>query len=310
MGRREALALDLGFFAAAASLKSQRCFFLSFPLLGVISIQSISIGCFWAGGKRRIAPAVAEVWKLGSYKRLIEPFAGSAAVFFEINPKQASLVELCAPLAEFYMALRQFRKLVVEAWDEVLATYSNSDTNYYAVRRKFNSLKLVDEDSAAKRAAYFLYLNKTCYHGLWRVNAAGQMNTPYGHYVTPTFPVAGDIIRAAQRLDKARVYNADFAAGFMGVRETDFLFCDPPYFDSYDGYTRQKFSLDHQRRLADHAKAALDAGAMVIVASRDCPVMRRLYPLKFWDRVKLGVLQRIAPQNGNKKPEILFVGRV
>lgn len=263
----------------------------------------------WAGGKRGIAPVVAEAWKQGSYRRLIEPFAGSAAVFFEVNPKSAVLVELCTPLAEFYMTLRQFRKSMLKEWEYVLGRYPNCDANYYVVRREFNTLKLADETTAARRAAYFLYLNRTCYHGLWRVNADGKMNTPYGHYEKPMFPSEGDITGVAQRLEKSHIHCADFAAGFLGVRKSDFLFCDPPYYDSFDGYTRRRFTLTDHKRLSDHAQKALEVGATVIVASSDCPVMRRLYPAKVWERVKLGVVQKIAPQHGNKKPELLFVGR-
>lgn len=264
----------------------------------------------WVGGKRATATLIGDLWRRGKYKRLIEPFVGSAAVFFDIRPRQASLVDLCIPLTEFYMALRQFLPQVLSAWSLLLSTREPSDVNYYTVRRAFNETRSRNVKSAAMRAAQFLYLNRLGYHGLWRVNKSGHMNTPYGHYDAPHLPDRAEISESATFLNRARVYNADFATGFLGVQPTDFIYCDPPYFDAFDSYTSERFSLPKHKRLAERAEAARALGAMVVVSNRDCPAMRKLYPKSRWKRQRLGIVQRIAPQNGGKKPEMLFVGRV
>ena len=266
----------------------------------------------WVGGKRGLVPDLVEVWEGGEFKRLIEPFAGAASLFFRAEPEKAVLVDTCEPLMNFYKVLRSDPGKLNASFVNLMKhmppkSMKKQEKRYYVNREKFNSMN--GAGSAAGRAALFLFLNRHCFQGLWRVNKQGKMNAAYGHYAKPHIPTKEEIADVSVSFKGAKLIRGDFEKGLTIAGKGDLVYCDPPYLDSFDGYTKEDFGLEEHKRLADGAHKAVKKGAVVIVSNRDHKDIHKLYPKSRWTRFKVEGVQRIAPHNKGKNPEIIMVSK-
>ncbi len=259
----------------------------------------------WAGGKRALLPMLVEAWRSLEHRRLIEPFAGSAAFFFAVEPEAAVLGDTCVPLVNFYWALRGFPTELVEQFEVLCHEHPQpSEEHYYRVRATYNLQTL----GTVGEAATFLYLNRFAFHGLWRVNARGVMNVGYGHYARPPIPTALAMHEVSRVLQAASLRYGDWAETAALAGDGDFLYLDPPYLGCWGGYSAgPEFDLEIYRALAAACLAARGRGATVVVSSRDCPIVRAIFSESDWGYVPVGIVQRIAPQNGGRQPEMLMV---
>ena len=262
----------------------------------------------WIGGKRFMAPAIAEVYHAKKHKRIIEPFAGSAALFHMLEPRRAVLNDMCVPLVNFY---RQVKKNPVEfgnAWLYFARKYKQpSPKNYYRIRKMFNEECSNDRE----RALCFLYLNRVCFHGLWRVNRAGHMNAAYEHCASPKMPSCQDLFELGLFYKNVRIMLGDFEQALKLADLGDFVYCDPPYCGAFDMYTERPFDEEDHVRLESLACTAITRGATVVITNSNERFVRKLYKSVRWERVKIPSTQRIAPQNnrGGRKPEVIIIGR-
>jgi DNA adenine methylase len=225
----------------------------------------------WAGGKRWLVRRFPELIPQ-DFNQYHEPFLGSGAVFFHLNPKTASISDANEELVSAYMAIRDEPSNVMR----LLRVHSNrhDDDYYYAVRDSRPSTK-------AARAARFLYLNRTCWNGLYRVNREGIFNVPRGTKDTVIFPT-DDFHLISQRLRKVRLTCCDFESALDHARRNDFVFIDPPYTvkHNYNGflkYNQSIFSWEDQVRLARAVQRARDRGTKVLVLNADHESVRDLY---------------------------------
>jgi DNA adenine methylase len=260
----------------------------------------------WAGGKRALLPLLSEAWQDGSYTRLIEPFAGSAAFFFAVEPQAALLADTCQPLMAMYMSLQAFPEAFSDAFEALCSLNPQpGEEAYYEVRERFNAGKL----SCIDEAAHFLYLNRFCFQGLWRVNARGIMNTGYGHYPSPPIPTRLAVFAVSRVLQRAQCFCEDWGTVAREAGPGDFLYLDPPYFGCWGSYSPDgaDFDLEAYTQIEAVGRAAANRGASVVVSSRDCPAIRAIFRKSFWGYLPVGVVQRIAPQNGGRQPEMLLI---
>jgi len=173
----------------------------------------------WAGSKRRILPVLRTYWN-ESYKRYLEPFAGSACLFFSLNPPRAILGDLNPELIAAYLEV----KYRVEGVIGHLAKLRQSKRQYLALR----SLSPCRLD-ASVRAARFIYLNRFCFNGLYRTNLEGKFNVPYSGERCGGLPPA-DLLRECSRsIRRARLMNADFGGVLERAEKGDFVYMDPPF---------------------------------------------------------------------------------
>ena len=173
----------------------------------------------WAGSKRKLLPVLLEA----APKRLdryIEPFAGSACLFFALGPRQAILADINEELVNAYRAL----KTDVESVIKHLASFECSESEYYVVR----SLN-VSSMPSERRAARFIYLNRLCFNGLYRTNKQGSFNVPYGGYRSGELPSANLLRSCAASLRQTVVSTDSFEQTLYKVRPGDFVYLDPPY---------------------------------------------------------------------------------
>jgi DNA adenine methylase len=239
----------------------------------------------WVGGKTRLlhelltrAPA--------NYKRYFEPFVGGGALFFRLRPASARLSDLNADLVHAYQAVRDEVELVVRyaARHRTL----HSEEYYYQVRERWNESRV--GLSGAARAALFMYMNKTCYNGLWRVNRKGEFNVPVGRYVNPTILDAETLRATSFALQNADLAAAPFDSVLDEAEAGDFIYFDPPYdpvseTSDFTSYTADAFGVPDQQRLADVFRKLADRGCAVMLSNSDTPLVRKLYAGFRIDRV-------------------------
>lgn len=225
----------------------------------------------WAGGKRWLVEhdLLREVNFSGKY---LEPFLGGGAMFFHLHPKVSVLSDLNHRLIETYIAIQKDPSPI----KNLLKTYheSHDKKHYYVVRE----LKL---DTIEERAAQFLYLNRTCWNGLYRENLSGIFNVPVGTK-TSVFDPMEDFEKISSLLRRADIICRDFEVTIDMAVNGDFVFCDPPYTTAHNlngflKYNQQIFSWDDQIRLKNAAFRAVERGAKVLISNANHPSLHDLY---------------------------------
>jgi DNA adenine methylase len=219
----------------------------------------------WAGGKRnlldRLLPLFPPLNPEGTY---FEPFLGGGAVFFRLRPNRAVLSDINVELIEVFVAVRDD----VEAVVIKLAGLPYSESDYYKIRA-WRPTDLAD------RAARLIYLNKTCFNGLFRVNQRGEFNVPFGRH-GPNVEICNELqLRAASAALKSAVFAVgDFEETLCSAQAGDFVYLDPPYTTAHASngfieYNAKVFSWADQRRLARVAEKLVDRGVSVVVSNAD-----------------------------------------
>jgi DNA adenine methylase len=217
---------------------------------------------------------------MGTY---YEPFCGGAALFFALANeeaprfRQAVLVDQNADLMAFYTALRDD----VDALLRALRKYRYDRDLFYEVRAQ-STTKL----STIERGARFLFLNKTCFNGLWRVNSKGQFNVPFGTYKNPKIVDEPSLREASSRLQHVALKHGDFLAVTKRAKSGDFVYFDPPYVPlsrtaQFTAYHSDGFGPDDQQRLRDEMKRLAQADVHVVLSNHDTEDARALYR-GFW----------------------------
>ena len=225
----------------------------------------------WAGGKRWLATS-SDLELPKSYARYIEPFLGSGAIFFRLQPASALLSDLNAELIELYTVVRDDPKGLLCALE---VHHKKHDKDYYY------SIRASRPDTCLGRAARTLYLNRTCWNGLYRVNLRGEFNVPIGTKTQVLFD--GETFEnASEALCRAEIRCSDFQDVLEEASEGDFVFVDPPYtvqhnLNGFLKYNEHIFSWTDQIRLCDAVKAASARGAAILITNADHESVRALY---------------------------------
>lgn len=225
----------------------------------------------WPGGKRWLVQRHASLFPT-SCRRYLEPFLGGGAVFFYLLPDRAVLSDTNGELINAYQCLRQHPALI----DERLRALQkkHSDSLYYRLRA-------MGPSDTLERAVRFIYLNRTCFNGIYRVNETGDFNVPKGSKDVVEYP-AGYLHRIAECLKTASLEVVDFENTIDRAGRGDFVFADPPYTvmhntNNFIKYNSRLFSWSDQVRLASAIKRAVARGAQVVLANADHRSIRELY---------------------------------
>lgn len=231
----------------------------------------------WAGGKRWLARALAPILRerlSDGESTYMEPFLGSGAVFFAISARRAVLSDLNAELMNAYQAVVSQPKALLSR----IRRMPVDEQTYYRVRRAQPRTPLT-------RAVRFIYLNRTCYGGLYRENKLGRFNTPYGGGSRTTEPLwTRELLQSASRVlaePGIGLAVCDFAKSLELAQAGDVVYCDPTYSavtrTHFDRYGSVLFSWSDQERLAEASRAAACRGALVLVSNAHCSEVRKLY---------------------------------
>lgn len=230
----------------------------------------------WVGGKARTVGRLERfVPDIESSATYYEPFLGGGSLFFLLSPETAVLGDSNADLVDCYRRVSDRPDLVWRHLRGLVPRQARED--YAALRNEFNGTK-----PSMRRAAIFIYLNKTCFNGIWRVNRQGQFNVPYGAKTKPGFPTAKSLRRASGSLRKAKICSGDFADQLHTAIENDFVFLDPPYLplndtSFFNHYTADRFGAEQHERVACAARLLASNGVRVMITEGDGPEVRDWY---------------------------------
>lgn len=228
----------------------------------------------WAGGKRqllgRLLPLVPETF--GTY---CEPFLGGGAMLLALEPARAVACDMNAEFVNVYRCVRDEREALVRE----LSTYENTAELFYEVRS-------LDRDPAAfaaltdvQRAARTIFLNRTCYNGLYRVNSAGQFNAPFGGYKGPDIVNAAGLAAVSGYLrgNDVTLLEGDYRQALDMLSAGDFCYLNPPYDATFTGYTKGGFGAGEQERLAEACRELDRGGVRFMLSNSATDLVRELY---------------------------------
>lgn len=238
----------------------------------------------WVGGKTQLLPELSKYYPAkGSFSGYHEPFVGGGAVFFDLASRglledvECHLSDDCGDLVCVYQVVRDNLKQLLGKLRKLEEGHrKDPKTHYYAVRAE-------SPTNNVERAAHFIYLNKTCFNGLYRVNQReGKFNVPMGSHKKPTICDEENLRACSEVLTTARIHREDFSLCVKRLGHGDFVYFDPPYLPAsktakFTNYTRGSFGMDEHKRLVDVVRRADAAGAMVLLSSSDSPESRDLY---------------------------------
>ncbi|MCX6382473.1 MAG: DNA adenine methylase [Armatimonadetes bacterium] len=235
----------------------------------------------WAGGKRQLLAAIRPLIPT-KIDRYYEPFVGGGAVLFDLQPRSAVINDCNAELVNCYTMIRDHPE---ELFLEV-EKFANTREAFYDIRERDRNPDFVSLPPI-ERAARLLYLNKTCYNGLFRVNSQGQFNVPFGNYRNPLIADPA-VIRAVSRYLNASgvtLLNTDFGEALKDTKRGDFVYMDPPYdpvsdTSSFTGYNLNGFDRAEQCRLKEVCDTLTTRGVKVLLSNSDTPFIRDLYASK------------------------------
>jgi len=256
----------------------------------------------WAGGKRWLIPRLVGI--LPNFKKYFEPFAGSAGLFFALEPQAGVLSDVNRDLINCYRCVRDHCDSVIA----VLRKLRVDEDTYYRVRDR--QYRCADK---IRRAAFFIYLNRTCWNGLYRVNREGNFNVPMGKRDRAVELYDPDqLILASQILRRTRIMSCDFEHAVKGAQAGDLVYFDPPYITTHltNGFVKYNSRLFHhfdELRLARVSRELAMSGVSVIVSNAAHPLIKQLYDGPFYKtEIQRASLIAADPQRRSVFPELLI----
>jgi DNA adenine methylase len=263
----------------------------------------------WVGGKRQLIDEIkSRIPK--TYKTYYEPFFGGGAVLFALQPKRAVINDLNDSLIKTY-------RVIKDNADELIASLSlheNTSEYFYEIRNEDLYPETFNLKSEVEIASRLIYLNKTCFNGLFRVNCSGHFNTPFGNYKNPNI-VNEPVIRAVSKYfndNEISILNGDFAAACQCAQKGDFVYFDPPYDPvsdtaSFTGYNAGGFGSEEQTRLRDLCVELDENGVKFLLSNSATKFIMELYNSKnFKSKITIDIVKakRSINSNGNKRGEV------
>ena len=234
----------------------------------------------WVGGKSQLLPQFDRFFPR-QIERYVEPFIGGGAVFFHLKarfPKmRAFLRDDNAELINCYEEVRDDVEELMRRLDKHVRQFQTGGEEYYYLVRSQHQLT-----DPLERAARMIFLNKTCFNGLWRVNGRGEFNVPIGSYKKISLYDRNNLLAASDSLRGVGLGVNDFRKTIAATGPEDFVYVDPPYFplsatSSFTSYTREDFGVAEQRELAALYADAARRGVRLMLSNSDTPLIRELY---------------------------------
>lgn len=263
----------------------------------------------WAGGKRQLIPRIRE--RLPErYNNYYEPFVGGGAVIFELLPEQAVINDINRALINAYQVIRsnpqdflgEIRRLDREMWEDGKAYY-------YSLRERYND-KLMKNEFDPEQAALFVFINKHCFNGLYRVNGQGLFNVPY-NYSRRSSVEEESIMRVSGYLKKVGILCGDFEEACEGAGGGDFIFIDSPYAPlnptSFESYTKEGFDIESHRRLAGLFDRLTARGCYCMLTNHNTETINQLYGNKGYTMDVVGVKRMINSDASNRVGEEVII---
>lgn len=274
-----------------------------------MSNSSVTPFVKWAGGKRQLIPQIRERMP-EKYNRYYEPFVGGGAVTFEFLPKKAVINDINTALVNAY---RQIRNTPQEFLGEVSKIddlmWEDGKAYYYEMRQRYND-KFMKNELDPELAALFVFLNKHCFNGLYRVNGKGLFNVPYNNSRNKSCD-RESILSASEYLNKIEILDGDFQKACEQAKEGDFVFIDSPYAPlnptSFESYTKEGFDIESHQRLAKLYDELTERGCHCMLTNHNTELINELYGNKGYKIDVVSVKRMINSDASNRKGEEVII---
>ncbi|MDD3138242.1 MAG: Dam family site-specific DNA-(adenine-N6)-methyltransferase [Lachnospiraceae bacterium] len=263
----------------------------------------------WAGGKRQLLAQIRERMP-ESFNNYYEPFVGGGAVIFDLLPTSAVINDINKALVNAYRQIckdsDEFLKKLNEL-DE--AMWEDGKEYYYSLREHYND-KLMKEEFDVELAALFVFINKHCFNGLYRVNGKGLFNVPYNN--SRNSSCDEDTIRAiSEYLKNVTILEGDFQAACQNAKKGDFVFIDSPYAPlnptSFESYTKEGFDIESHKRLADLYDELTSRGCYCMLTNHNTELINELYGNKGYKIDVVSVKRMINSDATNRVGEEVII---
>lgn len=237
----------------------------------------------WVGGKGRLLSQLAAFYPT-QYESFYEPFVGGGALFFSLRPATAHINDTNTKLINTYIRIRDdVEALIAELKTLETHYYELGDLEkqkelFYEMRNKFNS----DDTPSDDKSAILIFLNKTCFNGMYRENSKGGFNVPFGKHSKPAICDADNLRIVSASLQETTITNASFESAIESAAKNDFVYFDPPYHplnatSSFTSYAAGDFGVEDQEKLRDIYASLSKKGCKVMLSNSDTPLIRELY---------------------------------
>ena len=233
----------------------------------------------WVGGKRQLIDEIEKVLpkKYGTY---YEPFIGGGAVLFALQPDKAIINDINSELINLYNIIKND----VEELISDLSKYKNESEYFYEVREMDRRKEIYNNLTSVEKASRMVYLNKTCFNGLFRVNKAGEFNSPFGNYKNPNIINEVTLRAVSNYFNKANItfLNGDFEDALRNIRKGSFVYLDPPYDPvsssaNFTGYDKGGFGRQQQIRLKELCDRLDKKGVKFLLSNSSTDFINELY---------------------------------
>lgn len=263
----------------------------------------------WAGGKRQLIPQIRERMP-EQFNNYYEPFVGGGAVIFELLPENAVINDINKALINAYQMicrhpqefLQEINRLDAEMWED-------GKEYYYSLREHYND-KLMKDEFDVELAALFVFINKHCFNGLYRVNGKGLFNVPYNNSRRSSVDERS-IMEISEYLRNVTIISGDFEAACEGAGAGDFVFIDSPYAPlnptSFESYTKEGFDIESHRRLANLFDELTARGCYCMLTNHNTELINELYGNKGYTIDVVSVKRLINSDASNRVGEEVII---
>lgn len=249
---------------------------MGYPMKNILASPVVK----WVGGKRQLLTVINENIPKGKFKYYCEPFLGGGAVLFDLQPKEAIVNDLNEELMNVYYVIKNN----IDELIRDLKKHENKEDYFYKLRELDRNKEEYNCLSKVEKASRILYLNKTCFNGLFRVNSSGEFNTPFGRYKKPNI-VNEPILRAVNSYFNEyniKFYNKDYETVLESLKKDSFVYLDPPYdpvsdSSSFTGYNKGGFNQEEQKRLKKCCDKLDKKGIKFLLSNSATEFIKELY---------------------------------
>lgn len=249
----------------------------------------------WPGGKSKLYLNNPQIFP-SSFKKYLEPFLGGGSIFFHLSPDEAILGDVNERLINLFQNVKSDYKKIFYEVEKLISTHSSDQ--YYEIRKIFNS--------SNSKPEHFLYLNRTCFNGVYRENIKGEFNVPVGRRSSSFFPFTiEDFKNYSQILSNATLKNQAFEETLKEAKKGDFIFIDPPYlknennYESFRKYGKDVFSLEDLHKLAEILRS-LSTDCKILISNFDLENVKSLFP--DWNKTSITQMSYISGSGKGRKP--------
>ncbi len=263
----------------------------------------------WAGGKRQLLDKISERLPQ-TYNNYFEPFIGGGAVLFDLQPESAVINDINASLINAYRTISNSPNEFIESVRKLDSNIGDNGKEYYYSLREHYNDKLMREEFDVELAALFVFLNKHCFNGLYRVNGKGLFNVPYNNSKKESID-AESIFHVSEYLKKVTILQGDFEEACLDAKEGDFIFFDSPYAPlnptSFESYTKEGFDVESHERLAKLFDRLTEKGCYCMLTNHNTEFINKLYSNKGYRMDVVSVKRMISADASKRTGEEIII---